>query len=490
MIHENINTLLYDIDKRVLDNIYLWPSIILLLLVVYVLMKTYRATKNVEKRLLEFASKGDHPFSEQMLLVEVHANEHKLNKKALGPLARIIDEYVVIIMDTMGSITYVNEKFVKLKKMGDKNILGEKLFGAGAEVYPEKHPQEFWKNISDQKIWHGEYGIRSYQGDIFWLDLFVFPLSLISNDEQGFFCFGSDITNIKNANLQLRDEVNQKDLAISKVENMLLHSEKMASLGTISAGIAHEINNPVAFISSNLVHIGKCLDEFAAVLKEVVGSEDLSGSVEGQLVHSSSGIDKKYISYLIKDYPFLMEETNEGVERIKKIIHDLKTFSYQNTESCNVNVHECIETALNLVSSELKEKVTVKKSYGQNIPSILGSETQLSQVFVNMFINAVHAIGDNGVIDISTRKDSVFMEIIISDNGSGIDPGKIKNIFDPFFTTKPAGQGTGLGLSISHDIIKRHGGEINVESELGVGTAFHIKLPLHTVDNNYAVAAA
>jgi two-component system NtrC family sensor kinase len=451
--------------------LYLVPSVILLLIVAFFLIKTYRATKNVEKKLAEFSSLSNHILAGNFQLIETHSNEHKLNKKALGPLARIIDEYAVTVIEKNGFIIYANQKYLEISGFSLKELIEKVKISNAAGLHDDKYWQEMWLTISNERVWHGEIGNISPGGRTYWVDTFIFPLSYISSENEGFICFGTDITAIKQQNTHLKDEVEIRNKTISKVEGMLLHSEKMASLGTISAGIAHEINNPVAFISCNVTKLNEYLDQLALVVKKI------------QSTHSNASLDNVLdigeAAFILEDYPVLIAETNDGLDRIRKIIKDLKCFSHEQTDSlASLDIHKCIETSLNLAKSELKYKAIIQKDYDAYIPMIQGSETQLSQVLINIFINAAHAIETDGMIRIMTRLLEGNVVIRIADNGSGIEPDVMKSIFEPFFTTKPVGQGTGLGLSISHDIIKRHGGEIDVESEVGAGTTFVIKLPV------------
>jgi two-component system NtrC family sensor kinase len=485
-VRQAISSITETISGQSSGLLYLWPSIVLLLLIVYVLIKTYRAARNVEKKLAEFSSLSSHAFAGNLQLLETHNNEHKLNKKALGPLARIIDEYAVTVVDKNGFIIYANQKFMDLCEFSLKELIGVARLINDSGCHDDKFWQEMWSAISNDRVWHGELGNNARAGTVYWIDTFIFPLSYISSESEGYICFGTDITAIKQQNTRLKNEVELKNQTISKVEGMLLHSEKMASLGTIAAGIAHEINNPVAFVSSNIEKLGEYLDDLSAAIRssQALVSNDAAGT-------GVTNIRVKEVEFILGDYPSLVEETNDGIDRVRKIIKDLKCFSHEQKEIfSSLDIHKCIESSLNLAKSELKYKVDIQKDYGIAIPPVSGSESQLSQVFINLFVNAAHAIDKRGEIRIVTRDVNKRLVIRVSDNGSGIEPGILKNIFEPFFTTKGIGQGTGLGLSISQDIIKRHGGEITVESTKGVGTTFTITLPVSADEASHANVAA
>jgi len=472
-LQQDLSSMSESISNDGLNALYLWPSVVLLLLVIYVLIKTYRAAQNVEKKLTEFSSLTNHAFAGNLQLIETHANEHKLNKKALGPLARIIDEYAVTVTEQDGYITYANEKYLSLSGYSLVDLIGKERIENNSDCHDELFWKDMWQCISGEKVWHGEIGNRGSSGNIYWIDTFIFPLSFISKESNGYICFGTDITAVRQQNSRLKTEVELKDKAIRKVEGMLFHSEKMASLGVISAGIAHEINNPVAFISSNVYKLSEYFGKLAMALDHSRHGQEMN-KVHNHQIKASD------IDFILKDFPLIIEETTDGIDRIVKIIRDLKSFSHEqkNEDFSLLDVHQCIETALNLARSELKYKVSIQKQYGSDIPSVKGSETQLSQVFINILVNAAHAIEKDGNICITTCVERDNIMVCIADNGMGIQPDILKDIFEPFFTTKPVGQGTGLGLSISQDIIKRHGGEILVDSTVGSGTTFTIRLPL------------
>jgi len=278
---------------------------------------------------------------------------------------------------------------------------------------------------------------------------------------------------VEKANCDL--EKAYSDLKTSQL--IILQQEKMACIGQLAAGVAHEINNPVGFISSNLETLKKYIERFLEFIN-TQQSAIKSTNVNDVIVE----VDKKYkelkLDYILKDVSCLIEESLDGSSRIKKIVQDLKTFARPNVEKKEVsNINECIDSTLTIVWNELKYKVDVKKEYG-NIPVIKCYPQQLSQVFMNILVNASQAIEKRGVIVIKTSQKGDYIFVSISDTGSGISKENLCKIFDPFFTTKDVGKGTGLGMSISYEIIKRHGGEITVESEVDKGSIFIVKIPV------------
>ena len=290
-----------------------------------------------------------------------------------------------------------------------------------------------------------------------------------------------DVTEIKKASqeLSLKNQELEKAYDLLKDSQVkMLQQEKMASIGQLAAGVAHEINNPVGFINSNL----GTLQKYVGRLEEFIGSQAtvIASMQDGQ--KNRDGLDAKRkqlkIDYILPDIKELIKESIDGADRIKKIVSDLKNFSHVDAaESGMADINAGIESTLNIVWNELKYKATVTKEYG-DIPRTNCNIGQLNQVFVNMLINAAHAIENQGKIMVKTWVDNGIILVSISDTGQGIAADKISRIFEPFFTTKKVGEGTGLGLSIAYDIVKKHKGEITVVSEIGKGTTFTIKIPV------------
>ncbi len=265
---------------------------------------------------------------------------------------------------------------------------------------------------------------------------------------------------------------------LKSTQAQMLHREKMASIGQLAAGVAHEINNPIGFVKSNLTS----LDKFTAKLREyhaAIDNQFLHAEIDEQVKEQLESLHKKLkIGLILEDMPDLIEESQDGIDRVSVIVKNLKSFSrLDDTSQDYACINECLDSTLKMILSELKYKARILTEYG-DIPQISCSAAELNQVFMNLLVNAGHAIEENGEIHIKTWQEDNDIFIRISDNGKGIDTENLNRIFDPFFTTKNPGQGTGLGLSISYDIIQKHNGNIAVESTPGEGTSFTINLPL------------
>jgi two-component system, NtrC family, sensor kinase len=260
-------------------------------------------------------------------------------------------------------------------------------------------------------------------------------------------------------------------------DQLAIRQEKLATLGQLAAGVAHEINNPIAFISGNLNTLAEYYEQFVRydrLLQEHAMAE--LSPLTRQLIEN--GRESLEVEDLLADGVDLINETRDGISRVRKIVQDLKVFSHNDAQVTELmNLNSCLERSLSIVTNELKYVATVREEYG-TVPMIIGNSGQLNQVFLNLLVNAGHAIPTKGEIVLKSWHDAEFAYASVSDTGTGIPEDIRSHIFEPFYTTKDVGKGTGLGLSISYDIVKRHHGDILVESELGRGTTFTVKLPL------------
>lgn len=265
---------------------------------------------------------------------------------------------------------------------------------------------------------------------------------------------------------------------LKKAQSHLVQQEKMATIGLLMAGVAHEINNPVGYISSNLDSLrkyGERLSEFIAAQDEAL---QCAGMASERLQQLRERRKKLKIDHVLADLPQVIRESAEGTERLKAIIQNLKCFSRRdNAERTLADINQCLENALGIVHNELKYKASVRCEYGE-LPKTLCYPQELGQVFINLLVNAAHAIEDAGEIRVRTRLEGGLIRVSVSDTGCGIPENIRRRIFEPFFTTKEIGKGTGLGLAISTDIIRKHGGDIGVESEPGKGTTFTVSIPV------------
>lgn len=261
-------------------------------------------------------------------------------------------------------------------------------------------------------------------------------------------------------------------------KEQLLHQEKLASIGQLSAGIAHEINNPTGFVSSNLSSLAEYIGTFKKAI-QIYSCFVEAGCYQGddiELVKKS--IDALDTEFVLEDVDDLISDSKEGVHRIKSIVESLNSFARPDSkEAKSVDLHECITNTVKLVESAIKFKAELKLEL-KGRPFVKGRVGELSQVFLNLLTNAADAIEEHGEITVKTSIVDASVKISVTDTGTGIDAADLTKIFDPFFSTKDIGKGTGLGLSISHGIIRKHSGILSVASEPQKGTTFTIELPL------------
>ena len=264
---------------------------------------------------------------------------------------------------------------------------------------------------------------------------------------------------------------------LKETQAMMVHSEKMRSLGELVAGIAHEINNPVNFIHGNIM----ILQNYVKDLFDVINLyETAEGSIPADIKEKIENLKKEIdLDFIKDDVNDLIKSCKEGTERTKNIVLDLKNFSrMEEMVLTQFDIPKEIDTTLNILNNKYKNRITVIKNYAPDTPKIEAYGGQLNQVFMNILDNAQDAIEGSGTLTINTYKEDENVKIEFIDTGSGIPEENLKKIFDPFFTTKQVGKGTGLGMSISYRVIKDHNGTIEVESEVGKGTKFTVTLPI------------
>jgi signal transduction histidine kinase len=284
-------------------------------------------------------------------------------------------------------------------------------------------------------------------------------------------------TDLENKVLDRTKELEQANNELKNTQTMMVHSEKMRSLGQLVSGITHEINNPINFIHGNMIHLknySTALVNLIALYESI--ERDLNEDKQREIKDFKEKIELDFIK---EDLPMLIKSCHEGTERTKNIIIDLKNFSRIDERVINnINLEKEIDTTLNILSNKIKGKIEVVKKYDDGIPLMEGFGGQLNQVFMNILDNACYAIKETGTINIRIKKAEKDVIIEFEDSGSGMNKEQTEKIFEPFYTTKPVGEGSGMGMSISYKVIQNHQGTITIESEVGKGTTFKIRLPI------------
>jgi len=273
------------------------------------------------------------------------------------------------------------------------------------------------------------------------------------------------------------DRLDKLNRQLKAAQSQMLQQEKMASIGQLAAGVAHEINNPVGFVNANLGTLGKYFERLLTFRSQIRQMLEEGGN--GEELDCLNRLERELkLNAVCEDVPDLITESRQGIERVKEIVQNLKSFSRVDSNGWQqADLNECLESTLKVIWNELKYKAKVTRDYGE-LPKTFCRAQELNQVFMNLLVNAAHAIEKEGEISIVTRAREQDISVAISDTGCGIPEDVRSRIFEPFFTTKDVGKGTGLGLSISWDIVRRHGGRIEVDSQPGNGTTFTVILPV------------
>lgn len=369
--------------------------------------------------------------------------------------------------------------------------------GPGADVPSAREIRDAAGNGRDNRF---TLKLCNRRGVITWHELYVSPV----RDAAGYLThvlgIKTDVTKRREAEIKIAEQtrtlkasqqaLEEQSRALRKTNEMLrenqtqlVHSEKMASLGQLAAGIAHEINNPIGFIRSNLATLTEYTEAFKALFAAFGRLTEAARTGDVEL--GQSALDeieqlqrKEDLRFMLDDVDLLLAESLNGAERVKEIVQNLKSFArIDEAEIKEADVNEGLRATIRMLWNELKYKCTVHERL-QPLPPIRCFPGQLNQVFMNLLVNAAQAIPEHGEITVETEATDTDIVIRISDTGVGIPPENLPRLFNPFFTTKPVGKGTGLGLAISYGIIKKHKGRIDVTSEVGRGTTFTVCLPL------------
>ena len=440
---------LFRYRRKTKSGIYLWVE--------SVGSYVYDTDGNLQDIIINLRDITQKKEAEEKLEASINFNQLLFKKSKIG----------LVLKDFGGRIIDANWSFADIIGYTLEEVIGMNTWDLIPEQYKEAETEKY-KSL--RKL--GSY--KPFEKEYLHKDGYLVPIRL-----QGTIITknGEDLiwSSIENISERVAAEKNWRD-----AKDQLIISDKMASLGVLTAGIAHEINNPVNFVyaginslETNLKDVREILDAYAKI--DGTNTQDKLAEIEEL---------KKELQFdrLMQFVDRSTENIKKGAERTSEIIKGLKRFTRVDDDKLiKSDLHENLENALLLLKNQYKDKVTIEKQFG-NIPLINCYPGKLNQVFVNLLSNAIQAIEANGKITVSTKlcntKESDIIEINISDTGSGISEEHRKKIFEPFFTTKEIGKGTGLGLSISHGIIESHNGIIEVSSEVGKGTTFTIQLPI------------
>jgi two-component system, NtrC family, sensor kinase len=349
----------------------------------------------------------------------------------------------VFLLDDAGRVVESNPVAARLLEREPSALLGASFVELAPE--PEREPlQQALQTLLARGTVRVEVGLRSARGERVVLDIAA-TLQEVGSSRR-LLVVGHDLT------------------AKRRLEQQSIQNDRLASVGALAAGIAHEINNPIAYVLSNLSYLQGWRDDLERQLAALPGFPS-------------------HLADVLVEAQEVLAESLDGCKRIRDIVRDMRYFSHAPDESlAPVDVNASLDFVLRMAQSELKRTATLEKDYGVELPAVFASESRLSQVFLNLVINAIQAMQPGSpqrhTLRVRTSAEGGFVRVDVSDTGHGIAPEVLPRIFDPFFTTKPAGSGTGLGLSISHSLVQKMGGELRVLSEQGQGTTFSLLLPM------------
>jgi PAS domain S-box-containing protein len=430
----------------------------------------------------------------------INITQRKQAEEKIRKLSQAIEQSpnMIIISDKEGVVEYANPKVLQFMECELDSVLGKSIREISAQIqYHVQERHETNKILQSELGWQGEIVYERDGKKYVFLGLFA-PIKNENEEVTHYLFTYSDITERKKVEMELQKSNQELQKVIQRLHEMqtkLIQQEKLAGIGQLAAGVAHEINNPLGFVGSNF----DTLRKYSLKLKEIIvayknfndtfaemGLEDANE----MLSHINDLEKKNNIDFIIEDIEELLNDSMDGLKRIKEIVSGLRWFSRidQINEFEEYDLNLGVKNTLIVAKNEIKYHALITENLG-DIPLIEAVGGEINQVLLNTIINAVHAIKekntqDTGRINISTFSDGNFVCCQIEDNGIGIPKENMNKIFNPFFTTKPVGQGTGLGLSIAYDIIiNKHKGEILVDTELEWGTKFTIKLPIKQSDS-------
>ena len=410
--------------------------------------------------------------------------ERKLTDEALRKseekhrtLIEIMNEGFVIL-NKEGIITYANRRLCEMMGYSCSELIAHPT----TDFLDKTNIENMRKHVTSRSEGRNKpYEVEWLKKNGEVLPTIVSPMPLFNENGEfsGNVAVLTDVTQLKRIEKELIEKNRQLEEALRRASEMQEHlilAEKMASLGQVTAGIAHEIKNPLAFMKGNVNPLQRDFQQILQVLEKyesTVSAQDL----QPRFSEIESFKDEVDFQVLVKEVNNLLEGMREGADRITQIVRSLGYFSKSGEEELSLSdVHQGIDSTLMLLSGETGDRIGIQKEYG-DLPEIECYPGKLNQVFMNLLSNAIQAIHGQGKIVIKTARDGDNIRISIKDSGRGMPSEVQDRIFEPFFTTKELGQGSGLGLSISYNIIAQHSGKIMVNSEPGIGTEFIISLP-------------
>lgn len=417
-----------------------------------------------------------------------------------NPPMNIVYQHNQLVLDTLpegiygiddaGIITYINRAAQEALGWPEKDALGQRAH----DLFHHHRADGSAYAVNECPILLAQGGVDDIRemADVFWrrdgtplqveLSVTTMPASSLGTRKLVVFHDVSQLKENQKTLLQTVSELATLNAQINHAHNAQLQTEKMQAVGQMAAGVAHEINNPIGFVHSNLGSLEKYIQSMLALIEAYEALEDKGVIVNDDLAGISDLKRVMDFAYLRDDLADLLSESCKGVDRVRKIVQSLKEFSREGSQAewGWMDLPTCIENVLCMIQGELEQKCCLKKDYGKT-PEVYCVPAQISQVLMNILVNAVQSIDARGEISIRSGTDEKTVWVEITDTGSGIAPENLPRIFDPFFTTKPVGHGAGMGLALAYGIVRQHGGWIDVTSTPGQGSAFLVVLPIRPV---------
>jgi PAS domain S-box-containing protein len=402
--------------------------------------------------------------------------------------------------DLQGRFTFANRRFCNELGHARDEIIGKTDFDFFPRDLAEKYRADDRMVLETDRVLDVVEQHVTPRGETLYVQVMKTPLYAADGSTIGTQAIFWDVSARIRAEEQLREKnaeleclarsEHQAHDALKQAQSLLVQNEKLASLGQLVAGVAHEINNPLSFVSNNVAVLER---DLADLLRLVVLFTEHDAPRDPETIAEVEAIAERIdLDYCLENFPRLVDRTREGLRRIERIVKELRLFARVDEGEWNeVDLNPGIESSINMVKGYARKKgVRIVMDLGA-LPSVRCRAARIHQVVLNLLTNAIDACGEDGQVTVrtETEADEMGVRVDIDDNGAGIPPEIRQRLFDPFFTTKPLGQGTGLGLSISYGIIREHNGRIEVQSTVGLGSCFSVHLPLEPSKSPYAAGA-
>ena len=396
----------------------------------------------------------------------------------------------ILRKDSEGRFTFGNQKFCTALSTSLEEVIGKTDFDFFPQALAEKYRNDDRQVIETGNVFETIEEHVTPQGEKLYVHVIKTPLRDASGMIRGVQGIFWDVTERKRAeeqlvtqNIQLQEMARSEHQAhadLKQTQSRMVQSEKLASLGQMVAGVAHEINNPVAFVSNNVVVLDRDVGEMRELLTMYGEADDLIKHERPDLLERIDAFRERVdMSYTLENIKGLLVRSRDGLSRIQEIVGHLRLFARLDEGQVNeADINSGIESTATIIRNVARKKEVQLELDLAELPRITCYAAKINQVIMNLITNAIDASPEGATVTVRSRAEDQGVRVEVADTGCGIEPEDRSRIFDPFFTTKPVGQGTGLGLSISYGIIQDHGGTIEVESTVGQGTCFTIHLPL------------